>query len=103
LQLLHIFIFKLLAAGTDFKNTGLLPATAKFAVKYRPSGNPVDDLASVGIFFKLREPRTLEMLQAPRYLNPALGTRTDKHTKKLEGNNYAGTLSWKVFIASQGH
>jgi len=26
------------AAGTDLKNTGLLPATAKFAVKYRPGG-----------------------------------------------------------------
>jgi len=28
----------------------------------------------------------------------AWGTRWDKHT-----NNYAGTLPWKVFIASQGH
>jgi len=32
-----------------------------------------------------------------------LGTRRDEHTKKLESNNYAGTLPWKVFIASQGH
>jgi len=24
--------------GTDFENTGLLPASAKLAVKYRPSG-----------------------------------------------------------------
>jgi len=31
----------------------------------------------------------------------AWGTRRDKHTKKLESN--AGSLSWKVFIASQGH
>jgi len=31
------------------------------------------------------------------------GTRRDKHTKKLESNDYAGTLPWKVFIASQGH
>jgi len=31
------------------------------------------------------------------------GTHRDKHTKKLESNNYAGTLPWKVFIASQGH
>jgi len=30
-------------------------------------------------------------------------TRRDKHTKKLESNNYAGTLPWKVFVASQGH
>jgi len=30
-------------------------------------------------------------------------TRRDKHTKKLESNNYAGTLPWKVFIASQEH
>jgi len=30
-------------------------------------------------------------------------TQRDKHTKKLESNNYAGTLPWKVFIASQGH
>ena len=36
LQLLHIFIFKMPAAGTDWKNTGLLPATAKFSAKYRP-------------------------------------------------------------------
>jgi len=32
-----------------------------------------------------------------------LGTRRDEHTKQLESNNYAGTLAWKVFIASQGH
>jgi len=31
------------------------------------------------------------------------GMRRDKHTKKLENNNYAGTLHWKVFITSQGH
>jgi len=37
LQLLQIFIFKISAAGTDFKITGLLPAAAKFAVKYRLS------------------------------------------------------------------
>jgi len=36
LQLLHIFISKIPAAGKNLKNTGLLPATAKFAVKYRP-------------------------------------------------------------------
>ena len=33
----------------------------------------------------------------------AWGTRRDKHTKKLESNNYAGTLSCKVLIASQGY
>ena len=27
-------------------------------------------------------------------------TRSDKHTKKLESNNYVGTLPCKVFIAS---
>ena len=32
-----------------------------------------------------------------------LGTRRDKHTKKLESNNYAGTLPWKLLIASQGY
>jgi len=31
----------------------------------------------------------------------AWGARRDKHTKKLESN--AASLSWKVFIASQGH
>jgi len=31
------------------------------------------------------------------------GTRRDKHTKKLESKNYAGTLPWKVFIALRGH
>ena len=30
------------------------------------------DLAGVEMFFKLRGPRAFEMLQAPRYLNPAL-------------------------------
>ena len=30
----------------------------------------------------------------------AWGMRRDKQTKKLESNNYAGTLAWKVFIAS---
>jgi len=33
----------------------------------------------------------------------AWGMRRDKHAKKLESNYYAGTLPWKVFIASQGH
>jgi len=33
----------------------------------------------------------------------AWGMSRDKHTKKLENNNYAGTLPWKVFITSQGH
>ena len=33
----------------------------------------------------------------------AWGMRRDERTKKLESNNYAGTLSWKVFIASQRH
>jgi len=32
-----------------------------------------------------------------------LRTQRNKHTKKHESNNYAGTLPWKVFIASQGH
>jgi len=30
----------------------------------------------------------------------AWGTRRDERTKKLESNIYAGTLPWKVFIAS---
>ena len=29
----------------------------------------------------------------------AWGARRDKHTKKLENNDYAGTFPWKVFIA----
>ena len=33
LNILHIFILKLPAAGTDLKTTGLLTATAKFAVE----------------------------------------------------------------------
>jgi len=33
----------------------------------------------------------------------AWGTRRDKHTKKIESNNYAGTLPWKMFIASHGY
>jgi len=33
---LKLFIFKIPASGTDFQNTGLLPASAKLAVKYRP-------------------------------------------------------------------
>jgi len=34
------FILKIPASGNDCQNTGLLPASAKLAVKYRPSGNP---------------------------------------------------------------
>jgi len=43
--------------------------------------------------------------QAQLFLPPrtAWGTRRDKHTKKLESNNYAGTLPWTVLIASQGY
>jgi len=33
----------------------------------------------------------------------AWGTCRDKHTKKIESNNYAGTLPWKMFIASHGY
>jgi len=33
-------MFTIPASGTDFHNTGLLPASAKLEVKYRPSGNP---------------------------------------------------------------
>jgi len=33
-------MFTIPASGTDFQNTGLLPASAKLAVKYRPSCNP---------------------------------------------------------------
>jgi len=32
----NYFIFEIPASGTDFQNTGLLPASAKLAVKYRP-------------------------------------------------------------------
>ena len=33
----------------------------------------------------------------------AWSTRREEHTKKLESNSYAGTLPWKVFMASQAH
>ena len=39
----------------------------------------------------------------PSPIKNASGARRDKHTKKLERNNYADTLPWKVFIASQAH
>jgi len=32
--------FQIPASGTNFQTTGLLPASAKVAVKYRPCGNP---------------------------------------------------------------
>jgi len=32
-------MFTILASSTDFENTGLLTASAKLEVKYRPSGN----------------------------------------------------------------
>jgi len=32
-------MFTIPASGDDFQNTGLLPASAKLEVKYRPSGN----------------------------------------------------------------
>jgi len=36
--------------------------------------------------------------------NNTFGVRVETNIpKKLESNNYAGTLRWKVFIASQGH
>jgi len=31
-----LFVFKILASGAEFQNTGFLPASAKLAVKYRP-------------------------------------------------------------------
>jgi len=43
LQLLQIFIFKIAAAGTDFKNTDHCQICSKIPaspVKYRPSGSP---------------------------------------------------------------
>jgi len=38
LNLRQIFIIP--ASDADFQNVGLLPASAKLAVKYRPSDNP---------------------------------------------------------------
>jgi len=35
------------ASGTDFQNTGLLPAPAKLAVKYRPGRWNADHLATL--------------------------------------------------------
>jgi len=40
LKLRKLFIFTIPAPDTDFQNTGLLPASAKLEVKYRPSDNP---------------------------------------------------------------
>jgi len=47
----------------------------------------------------------VEKKEAQLSLSPknVWGTRRDEHTKKLESNDYAGTLLRKVFIASQGH
>ena len=39
----------------------------------------------------------------PYSTKKTLEVRVETNNKKLESNNYAGTLPWKVFIASQGH
>ena len=45
----------------------------------------------------------VKILPCPKFVGwLRLGTRRDKHLKKLEVIN-AGTLPWKVFIASPGH
>jgi len=46
--------------------------------------------------------KTSTTFPTPQKTLRVLDTRRDKHTKKLESNNYAGTSPWKVFTASQG-
>jgi len=46
----NAFIFKIPASGTDFQNTGFLPASAKLAVKYRPSRNPTTEWGHAKVF-----------------------------------------------------
>jgi len=47
LQLLQGSILKIPASGTDFQNTGFLPASVKFAVKYRPGRLHTGGLATL--------------------------------------------------------
>jgi len=81
-----------------------LPISGKLSITKYLKQNSVDYRSHLTIENNLKVERkdTLFRKQAQLSLPPknAWGTRRDKHTKKLESNNYAGTLPWQVFISS---
>jgi len=81
-----------------------LPISGKLSITNYLKQNSVDYRSHLTTENNLKVERkdTLFRKQAQLSLPPknAWGTRRDKHTKKLESNNYAGTLPWQVFISS---
>jgi len=70
------------------------------AVEYRNHLTIENKLkVKTGILFR----KQAQLFLPPKKTLGVRDTRRDKHMKKLESNNYAGTLSWKVFITSHGH
>jgi len=84
-----------------------LPISGKLSITNYLKQNSVDYRSHLTIQNKLKVEKKGILFRhyAQLSLPPknAWDTRRNDHTKKLESNNYAGTLSWKVFIASQVH
>jgi len=84
-----------------------LPISGKLSITNYLKENAVDCRSHLTIENNLKVDKKVYYFENkhnfPSHQKNAWGTRRDKHTKKLESNNYAGTLPWKVFIGSQGH
>jgi len=82
-----------------------LPISGKLSITKYLQQNAVDYRSHLTIENDLKIGKKVYYFENKHNFPPpeknAWGTRRDKHTKKLESN--AGSLSWKLFIASQGH
>ena len=84
--------------------TSLRPWTPRLSRKCWTPRNAVDYRSHLTIGNNLKVEKRYIISKTSTTFSPpqrnAWCTRRDKHTKKLESNNYGGTLFWKVFIAS---
>ena len=83
-----------------------LPISGKLSITNYLKQNAVDYRSHLTIENNLKvEKKVYYFENRHNFHSPqknAWGARRDEHNKKLESNNYAGTSSGKVFIASQG-
>ena len=81
-----------------------LPISGKLSITNYLKQNAVDYRSHLTIGNNLKVEKRYIISKTSTTFSPpqrnAWCTRRDKHTKKLESNNYGGTLFWKVFIAS---
>jgi len=80
-----------------------LPISGKLSITNYLKQNAVDYRSHLAIENNLKVVKEVAYIiskTSTTFTQKTLGVHAEKHTKKLESNNYAGTLPWKVFIAS---